>query len=115
MPLAIKSEVTINPLGTEVYIEFLNATGVYDADDNPGGFGTPNPSRNTLAMVLVAKHKKVAGDVDASILAYNATSVTSFTVLMSEAVNGVLNYIILAIPLFDGGGSYVDGDITYDN
>ncbi|MGC3945349.1 MAG: hypothetical protein QM762_12685 [Chryseolinea sp.] len=115
MPLAIKSAVTINPLGTEVYIEFLNATGVYDVDDNPGGFGTPNPSRNTLAMVLVAQHKKVAGDVDATILAYNVTSVTSFTVLMSQDVNGVLNYVILAIPLFDDGASYDDGDIVYDN
>ena len=113
--LSIKANVTINQLGTELYIEFLEATGVYNDPDNPGGFGTPNPDRNTLAMVLVANHRMVDGDQVADILGYNVLTVTSFTVLLTAAVNGVLNYVILAIPLFDPVGAYVDGDITYDN
>jgi hypothetical protein len=113
--LVIRSAVTINTIGTEVYIEFLEATGEYEATDNPGGFGSPNPSRNTLAMVLFAEHMKVDGNVPAEILFYDATSVTSYTVVMDRDVNGVLNYNIFAIPIFDPLLTYVDGDIVYNN
>lgn len=115
MALILKGDVTIKDDGTELYIEFLNATGVYDVDDNPGGFGTPNPARNTLAIILVAEHKLVAADQAATILAYNPLSVTSFTITITKAVNGVLQWNLLAIPIFDSGGTYVDGDIVYDN
>lgn len=113
--LILKAAVTIHPQGTELYIEFVNATGVYDVDDNPGGFGTPNPARNTLAILLVANHKKVAGDVPATILANNPTSVSSFTISLTQDVNGVLNFVILAVPIFDDLLSYAEGAVTYDN
>lgn len=115
MALIVKGDVEQNAIGSEVYIEFLNATGVYNVDTNPGGFGTPNPARNALAMILVANHKLSAGDQAASIQAYNPLAVTSFTVNLSKTVNGVLQWNILAVPLFDSGGSYSDGAVVYDN
>ena len=107
--LVIKADVTINTIGTELYIEFLEATGVYNDPDNLGGFGTPNPERNSLAMLLVATHKKEAGDVPADVLPYNVETVASYTVLITPEVNGVLNYVILAIPLFVSGNTYAGG------
>ena len=114
MPLILKTTETINDIGTEVYIEFRQATGDYDATDNPGGFGAPNPARNTMAVLLWAKHKLVAGDQDATIFAYNPESVEAFTIAMAKPVNGVLNYAVVALPIFIDGGSYSDGDIVYD-
>jgi hypothetical protein len=114
MALLLKSDTSINALGTELYIEFLEATGDYHVDDNPGGFGAPNPTRNSLAIFLYAVHKKVAGDVAASIVAYNEASVESFTVNINSAVNGVLDFFILAVPFFVEEGVYEDDDIVYD-
>lgn len=115
--LVPKGDVSQNDVGNEVYIEFLNATGVYDVDDNPGGFGGSNPSRNVLAAILVANHKLVAGDVAATVLAYNPLSVESFTVTLPKALNGVLQWNILLMRIYDDAieGSYVNGDIVYDN
>jgi len=113
--LVIRSAVSINTIGTEVYIEFLEATGDYEATDNPGGFGPPNPARSSLAMVLFAEHMKVDGNVEAEVLFYDATSVTSYTVAMLRDVNGVLNYNIFAIPIFDALATYDEGSIVYDN
>jgi hypothetical protein len=115
MPLIVKGDVTQNSVGNELYIEVLNATGSYNVSTNPGGFGTPNPARNSLALVLVANHKLSAEDQPASIQSYNPLSVTSFTVNISKAVNGVLQWNVLAIPIFDSGGSYSDGAVVYDN
>jgi hypothetical protein len=115
MSLIIRSAVTINAIGTEVYIEFLEATGDYADPDNLGGFGPPNPSRSGLAMVLFAEHMKVDGNVEADVLFYDATSVTSYTVVMSRDVNGVLNYNIFAIPIYDPLTTYPEGTILYNN
>lgn len=113
--LILKSDVTQNQAGTEVYVEVVEATGTYDVDDNPGGFGTPNPNRNALALVFYGNHKKVEADVESTLSPHNPLSVTSFTVLITESVNGVLEYYVFALPIFDDGGVYVDGDIVYDN
>jgi hypothetical protein len=111
----IKSTATINEAGTEVYIEFLETTGDYHVDDNPGGFGPPNLSRNELAVIIFAEHKIVAGDVAASIAAYNPLTVESFTVSISKQVNGVLNYNLFALPIFNPLGVYEDDDVVWDN
>jgi hypothetical protein len=113
--LVIKSAVTINTIGTEVYIEFFDATGEYEETENPGGFGPPNPSRSSLAMILFAEHLKEEANVEADVLFYDPQSVQSYTVAMSRNVNGVLSYNILAIPIFDPGLTYEEGNVVYDN
>jgi hypothetical protein len=115
MPLLPKTDVTQNSAGTELYIEFVNATGVYDATDNPGGFNSPNPARNTLAAVFFGNHKKVAADVLAVPETYNPLSVTSFTILLNQAKNGHLEYTVFLFEIFDPIGSYVDDDVVWDN
>jgi hypothetical protein len=116
MPLVLKSNTTQNEAGTELYIEVVDATGVYDVDDNPGGFGPPNPARNTLAIVFYGNHEKVDGPVLAVPTAHNPLTVSSFTILLDSTIkNGILNYTIFGLNVFNSGGVYTDGDVVYDN
>lgn len=113
--LVLKTTVQRNAAGTELYIEFLTATGVYESPDNEGGFGTPNPARNTLAIIFYGLHKGVEADVEVLPLAHDPLTVSSFTIALTKEINGHLNYYLWALPVFDSGGSYSDGDIVYDN
>lgn len=115
MPLQLKGAASQASDGTQIYIEFLEATGTYDVDDNPGGFGAPNPARNTLAIVIFAEHKLVAGDQDADVLQYNPLTVASFTININKAVNGVINWVIMALPIFDDEVTYSNGTVVWDN
>lgn len=52
----------INDAGTVLTIK--DATGTYDADSNPGGFGTPNPARSDIALFLRTYQKRYDGTDD---------------------------------------------------
>lgn len=113
--LQLKTAVTRNSSGSELYVEFLNATGVYNAGTNPGGFGAPNPERNTLAVIFYGNFKISTGDVEATPLPYDALTVTSFTLAIDRSKNAHLNHYIFALPIFDDGGTYEEGDIVFNN
>lgn len=113
--LQLKTTVSRNGSGTELYVEFLNATGVYDAGTNPGGFGTPNAERNVLAIVFYGNYKLSTGDVEATPVVYDPLTVTSYTILLDRAKNAHLNHYIFAIPIFDDEVVYEDGDIVFNN
>jgi hypothetical protein len=115
MALILKDKATIADSGDQVYLEFRDATGDYDAIDNPGGFGIPNPTRASVAVLIKAVHKLTGGDIAADVLAYNPLTVESFTVEIYKEVNGVLNFVILAPSIFDPIAVYADGDVVYDN
>jgi hypothetical protein len=115
MGLLLKVDSSQNSEGTEVYLEVEEATGLYDADNNDGGFGSPNPARNEIAIVLVAIHKLTSGDVEATVSEYDPLTVTTFTVAISREVNGILQARLYGIPIFDDGGTYEAGAITYNN
>lgn len=112
--LQLKSAVSQNQGGTELYIEMVTATGVYDATTNPGGFGSPNPVRNSVALIFYGNNKKSAGDVLQSPDAYDPATVTSFTIQITNDNNGILEYFVWALPIFDDMLVYVDDDIVYD-
>ena len=46
-------------------LQYADATGSYDAATNPGGYGGPNPLRNTLALYLVGEMMGADGAVTA--------------------------------------------------
>ncbi len=112
--LLLKSDTSQNTEGSELYIEVENATGLYDAETNDGGFGAPNAARNEVALIIVAKHILSAGDEDATVSEYDPLTVESFTVAVTRLLNGVLHYLLYAIPIYDTGGVYEAGDIVYD-
>lgn len=47
---------SINSDGTQITI--TDSTGNYDASTNPGGYGTPNPDRSDIALILRAFVKR---------------------------------------------------------
>lgn len=112
--LVLKTKVTQESDGSLLYIEVVNATGVYDVTNNPGGFGAPNPARNSLALVFYGNFKREAADVLAGPLPYTPESVTSYTLPLPRH-NGVLDYYIFAISIFNPLATPADGDIVYDN
>jgi hypothetical protein len=111
----LKTKSTIAEDRSEVYVEFLNATGAYDADSNTGGFGAPNPARNTLAVLIFAEHQLSTENIEATISAYNPLTVSSFTIAMEKAKNGILYHGVLALPIFDDQLTYENGDVVFDN
>ncbi len=115
MALELKSDFSQKADGTEVYFEVEDATGLYDAVDNPGGFGDPNPDRNEVALIFYGNHKRVAGDVEVVVNSYDPLTVDTFTISMAKLQNGHLEAYIFAVLIFDSGGVYDDGDITYNN
>lgn len=114
MPLQLKTAETKNPAKTELYIEFLNATGAYSVS-NTGGFGTPNPARNTLAVLFYGNYKPSAGDVLATPAVYDPLTVSTFTFAITPETNGHLNGYLFALAIYDPMGSYTDGDVVWDN
>jgi hypothetical protein len=113
--LQLKTTTSRNGSGTELYVEFLNATGVYDAGTNPGGFGAPNPERNTLAVIFYGNFKLSTGDVIAVPVVYDPLTVSSFTILLDRSKNAHLNHYIFALPIFDDELEYEEGDIVFNN
>lgn len=112
--LALKKKVTRNAAGTELYIEYVDATGLYNVTTNPGGFGAPNPERNTLAILFLGNHKKVEADIPCVPNAYDPITAPSLTIPITREVQGHLNYSLFAVPVFIPMGMYVDDDIVYD-
>lgn len=114
MALVLKSKVTRSTDGLLLYIEVYEATGLYNVTTNPGGWGSPNPARNTLALIFDGNHKRVDGDILAVPDANDPVTVQSFT-LHLPGKNGALNYQVYAVEIFDTMGTYADGDIVWDN
>lgn len=112
--LELKKNVTRSPDGTQCFIEVVEATGLYNVDSNPGGFGPPNPARNVMALLFYGNYKLSADDQLAVANLYDAMTVGSFTLPIVRATNGHLNFYVFAVNKFDIGGVYVDGDIVYD-
>ncbi len=101
-----------NQEGTELY--FNEGTGTYDAADNVGGFGAPNPERNTIAIFLIVEI--IASDnVRTPISVANDTplSVTQWTVDVVTGKDGWYQATQYQIPVKTGSESA--GDIVYDS
>ena len=46
----------VNAEGTE--LNLTDDTGTYNVSDNPGGYGSPNPVKNEVATILLARNKR---------------------------------------------------------
>ena len=94
--------------GTKAYIP--DSTGLYDVDDNPGGYGTPNPDRVNVAWILVVQYMGTSETEDITPEAYTPTSATQITIPITKdghiQVNGFLINVI--------AGGENDGDYGYD-
>jgi hypothetical protein len=92
-----------------------DSTGAYDAGTNPGGYGTPNPARSSLALILVPLNKKTtpAADPEDILLvpnAYDPVTITQFQIVLTE--DGRIQCNGFLLELVTGPGN--EGDIKYD-
>jgi len=88
-------------------------TGDYNATTNPGGYGTPNEGRSTLALhILGYKYVEGATDEDITALLNNTDpeNVTSWSV--PNTADGYYYFDILAVDIWDASVSYVVGDLV---
>jgi hypothetical protein len=69
-------EVSENQGGTILYLD--DNTGVYEASENPGGYGAPNTERADLALIVIAKYKASSGAVSITADTYDPESVTQW-------------------------------------
>lgn len=112
MALSLKlSRTGINKTGTEMYLS--DVTGIY-SEDNPGGYGTPNPSREQLALVFQAIYHPSTGDEFLEIIPYDPETVENITIQTNK--DGYIEVVVAAVPktvpTVEGEYGYQSGNIV---
>ncbi len=92
-------------------------TGAYDADTNVGGYGTPNPARNTLALFLLCWNMRYDGEVSITpvaedIATYDPTDVTEWTVTLNK--DGWQQAIVYGVKLYSTATLFEVNEVVYD-
>ena len=94
------------------YFTLTDNTLLYDAVDNPGGYGTPNPDRADIALYLyMYKHNKDIDDSALLLFNNNPTTVSSWQIPM--LVDGYYYGKLLGFALYDPLLSYIVDDMVY--
>lgn len=73
---------SLNSDGTVMNLS--DSTGAYNVSDNPGGYGTPNPDRDQLAIYLRAYNKRSDDDVALSIATYDKVTASTWAVTLNK-------------------------------
>jgi len=120
MALEFKIESKIDISGNPLYLN--DKTGAYDVNDNPGGWGAPNPERNLNALMAIVE--KIVHDGDNTFLTpitnqivYNDsidnTYETAFQFQM-ENDGGHIQYFLL-LPVSTDGITTLEGATIQEN
>jgi hypothetical protein len=99
----VLSEIDITnnePGGTHTFISGVNL----------GGYGTPNPERTDVALILLTRIQKSTGDVFVSIDTYDPESAGNWTIQIDNS-DGVYESTLFALSKRVGGET--DGDVVY--
>ncbi|WP_428743157.1 hypothetical protein [Tenacibaculum sp.] len=108
MALALKLLRTgINSVGSEMYLQ--DSTGDYILETNEGGWGVPNPERNSKALLVEAFLNKTAGPVSVEVKEYDPETVDNFTLLTKE--DGYYEVFMVAV---DKQVPTVEGEYGWD-
>jgi hypothetical protein len=94
------------------YLYLEDDTGNYDVTLNPGGYGAPNPLRNTLAL-FVYGYKYRKDTPDEAIIIGNLVPTTATNWLIPFSEDGYYYFRILGFPIYDIAASYVVNDLVY--
>jgi hypothetical protein len=99
-------------------VTITDQTGDYDAVDNPGGYGTPNPDRADLALFLYG-WKWVSPDADdpedIPLVIDNTDPINVTEWQIEESLDGYYYYKLFAVPVWDIATAYVIDDVVYDS
>jgi hypothetical protein len=101
--------------GTSMTI--IDSTGGYDADNNEGGYGSPNPDRNSLALFILAFSKRYEGqdeiqDVELDVVANDPLTVSAWTVLMVK--QGWVNIKVYGLKIYSTSLSFQINECVFD-
>lgn len=88
-------------------------TGAYNVSTNPGGYGTPNPDRNQVAIFLLAYNKRSDGDVSLSIASYNKTTATTWAVTLNK--DGWQQVNAYGLQLYDVNTEFSISELVYNS
>jgi hypothetical protein len=94
-------------------LKVVDSTGDYDATDNPGGYGTPNPDRSDLALFLRAFGKQIAeDDVTLTIATYNPQTADEWDItLQTDGWQQIKTYGLL---LYNVNTNFSVGELVYN-
>jgi len=97
------------------YFILQDNTGVYNVSTNPGGYGTPNPNRNALALYLFGYYyqsdPKVTTDNPIVISNTIPNSVTEWQIPITA--DGYVYFTLLGINNWDSATAYVIDDVVF--
>ncbi len=105
-------ETSVNTAGTE--LNLTDNTGLYNVSDNPGGYGTPNPNKNEVAIILLAHNKRQdEGDVLLTVHSYNPT--VDYNYIVDLYKDGWYQIKSFGLRLYSVNTSFAVTEATYDS
>lgn len=118
--MSLVLQITLQSISTDgTTLVFVDTTGNYDAVNNPGGYGTPNAARNTLALFLQVFNNRFDGSptviqVPLTIASYTPTTVATWIATIVK--EGWQQATVYGVPLYDETGAtlYAVGAVLYD-
>lgn len=91
---------------------FSDTTGNYNVSTNPGGYGSPNPNRSDLYMMILVNLRPNTGRIPILVPAYNFNTASTWTVTLSQ--DGWYEIYAFSTVIYASGTTYQLGYITYD-
>lgn len=96
------------------YLNLTDNTGLYNVSDNPGGYGTPNPNKNQVAVILLANNKRQdEGDVLLTVQPYNPT--VDYNYIVNIYKDGWYQIKSFGLRLYNLNTSFSITEAVYDS
>ena len=111
--MALQQVFTISEAqdGLTVYVD--DDTGDYNAMTNPGGYGTPNPARADLALIMIAYYAASTGNTALTITVYDPETVEQWIATNTDT-DGHLEFSIYSVAKKTGSEVPALNDFVYD-
>ena len=93
----LRNTHTFNSSSSRLYLE--DNTGIYNASTNPGGYGSPNLTRNSVALIPVGLYKSSVGNKFITFDTYNPLTATVFNAQL--VADGWYEFHLLSLPLYN--------------
>ena len=88
-------------------------TGIYDAIDNPTGYGGPNQDRSDLALFLQVESYKDNGELDKNELVLGVDPALDTSWNFEQDVDGYYKFKLIGVPLWSPAIAFNAEELTY--
>lgn len=100
--MTLVSKITQAAITTDcLTFSMADTTGLYNVTTNPGGYGTPNPSRNSFAIIVFLLLHKSTGYELQPISSYSYTTAEAWVAAISE--DGYYEVLAISAPIYSAG------------